>query len=517
MTKAVDNAFLNFTTNVIRILVAFAVSMWMTPYLIGKLGIEVYGVVPLFTSALGYLALLTMVLSESANRYVSLSYYKGDIDQANLYLSSAFRGLMCIFAFIMLGAVGFTPFLGKVFSIPSGHESEVRALFLLVIVSSLIAVLNGLYGRSCFLLHKFYWLDLFGVFAKILQVAVLVLGFTYFSKSLIYVGWGAVASSLFVLLLTALLDRFILPELKINYGRFDYIACKKMIRMGIEMSVNQFGALLYLNSDLILINIFLGSTATGQYGAIVQLTVIIETLASVVTRLFGPLSMELIALHDFETLKSNLFTLIKFLGLILGLPVFLLCGFSKPFLSLWLGDEFIGLYPLVVLLVMGQIIPQSLGTLFGIFKGLNTLKIPGIVTIVVGIINILLAIFLIKYTSLGIYGTAIAALLAVFGKNVMFNIMYLSKLIKFKPWKMWFSIIVGCSPAVIFTLITFELSSYIDLNDWVKLSIYGLAFSVVYVGIVFAIVLNRAERLFVVRVLKLDKVLSPVFVAALTM
>ena len=508
MAKAVDNAFLNFSTNTLLLIISAVVSFWMTPYLIGKLRIEVYGVVPLFASVLVYMRLLTTVLSASVARYVSLYYHKGDVERANLYLSSSFWGLTGICMIVFAGSAALSPFLDNVFNVPTGYESQACGLFLLVVAASLIAALNSVYGVSCFILHKFYWLDLLRIFSKFLQVAVIVLGFTYISNSLVFVGWAAVAFSSSALLLTAAVDHFILPELKINYARFNATACKEMITMGAGVSINQFGALLYLNSDLIVINIFLGSVATGQYGPIVQWVVMVRILGAVVMRLFDPIVLELIAKQDFETLKGQLFTLIKFLGLILGLPVFLICGFSRPLLSLWLGEEFVGLYKLMILLVLGQIVPYSLGTIFAIFKGLNTLKLPGTVTLIAGVGNIILSIILIKYTALGIYGAGIATVIAVFGKSVLFNVIYLSRLMKFNPWKIWMSLIRGCVPTVIFTAVTFTFARHVEVDSLLKLCAYGIAFSTIYCIIIFRFVMSQTDRRFCVRVLKLDKLLS---------
>ena len=507
---------MNVSSNTILMVTTAVVSLWMTPYLIGKLGIEVYGVIPLFVSIMAYLGLVKTVLTSAVGRYVSLSYYKGHILKANTYLSSGFWAMTAVSVIIMLLSIAFSHLLGKIFDVPAGYETQVQWLFLLIVGSVLITGLNSLYGMSCFILHKFYWLDLFSILSKFLQVAVIVIGFNCISKSLVFVGWGAVAASLFALLLTASLNLFILPELKINYGKFNYAACRKMIAMGAGVSINEFGALLYLHSDLIVIGILLDSTATGQYGPIVQWTVLIRALSSVVTRSFGPMVMELLAKQDYEALKRYLFTLIKLLGLIIGIPVFLISGFSKPLLSLWLGKEFAGLYKLMILLVLTQIVPYSLGSIFGIFKGLNTLKIPGIVTVIAGIVNIILSVVLIKYTTLGIYGAGIATLIAVFAKGVLFNVVYLSRLMKFNPWKIWSSTISGCSPAVIFTMALLLFSHFIDLNHFAKLLLYGLFFSLVYAVVVFRIVMNKTERLFVVRVLKMDKILSSHLVEMIT-
>ena len=505
MKNAVNNALLNFTTNTLLLVIGAIISLWMIPYLITNLGIEVYGMVPLFTSMLGYLGLLTTVLSSSVARYVSLYYYKGDIDRANTYLSGAFWGLIGISIIVFVGAVAFSPFLDNVFNVPAGYESQTRGLFLLVVVASLIAALTSLYGRSCFILHKFYWLDLFAILSNILRVTVIVLGFTFISTSLVFVGWGAVSASLFALLLTALLDRLILPELKINYRRFNFSACKEMIAMGAGVSINQFGALLYLNSDLIVINISLGSMATGQYGPIVQWALLVRMLAAVIMRLFDPIVMELLAKKDYDVLLSYLFRLTTLLGLIIGLPICLVCGFSKPLLTLWLGDDFAGLYKLMILLVLGQIVPYSLGNIFSIFRGLNTVYIPGIVTIAAGVANIILSVILIKYTPLGIYGAGISTIIAVFGKGVLFNVIYLSRIMKFNPWKIWLSVLKGCLPAAMGVILLLIFSHKVHIDTVVKLAGYGTLFAILYSVVCFKMVLNNTDRNFCLRVLKVDK------------
>jgi len=150
-----------------------------------------------------------------------------------------------------------------------------------------------------------------------------------------------------------------------------------------------------------------------------------------------------------------------------------LCTNSKPLLLLWLGDDFVGLYKLMILLVLGQIVPYSLGNIFSIFRGLNTLKTPGYVTILAGVLNIVLVVILIKHTPLAIYGAGIAMVIAVFSKSALFNVIYLSRLLKFNPWKIWSAMIGGCLPAVVFTAALVFLSDYLDIDRLVNLVIYG--------------------------------------------
>jgi len=508
MKSAVENAFLNFTTNMISLVASSAIALWLTPYLIGRLGVEVYGVVPLFTSSMVYLSLITTVLASAVSRFVSLSYYKGDIQSAKTYLASSFWGLIGLSAIVFLGSLVFSFFLNNVFNIPSGYENQTRWLFILIVCSTLLSAINSTYGVSLFILHKFYWSDIFNIISKVLQVVVIVLGFRYVSASLVFVGWGAAAAALCALLLMVVLDYYLIPELRIDYRKFDRKACLEMASMGYGVIINQFGALLYLNSDLIVINILLGSTATGQYGPFIQWAVLIRTVAAIVMRQFDPVVMELIAKEDYDALKSNLFRLTKLLGLIIGLPICLICGFSKPLLLRWLGPEFVGLYKLMILLVLGQIMPYSMGNIFSVFRGLNTLKIPGYVTLSAGVFNIFFEVILIKYTPLGIYGAGIATIITVFSKVVLFNVIYLSRLLKFNPWKIWNQLIRGCMPAVIFTAIILGAAAYLGIQGLPGLCGYGVLFSALYCIVVYKLYMNEADRRFVLRVLKADRLLS---------
>ena len=159
----------------------------------------------------------------------------------------------------------------------------------------------------------------------------------------------------------------------------------------------------------------------------------------------------------------------------------------------------------MILLVLGQIMPYSLGNIFSIFRGLDTLKTPGYVTILAGVLNIVLAVILIKYTPLAIYGAGIAMVIAVFSESVLFNVIYLSRLLKFNPWKIWSAMIGGCLPAAVFTAALVFLSDYLDINRLINLVIYGSMAVALYCAITFRFVLCAKDRDFTLRVLKADK------------
>ena len=115
MQKAIDNALFNIITNVLSVIIASIASLWMTPFLLERLGVEGYGVVALFLSFTMYFNLATTVLSASVGRFVSLSYFKDDIKNASTYMSSSLWGMGIISGILIIFSLFFIMFLGLIF------------------------------------------------------------------------------------------------------------------------------------------------------------------------------------------------------------------------------------------------------------------------------------------------------------------------------------------------------------------------------------------------------------------
>ena len=130
INKSVDNALYNILTNVIKIVVVSIISFAITGILVRELGKELYGVVPLFTSMNRYVGLITVVLSASVGRFVSLNYFKGKLTEANKYYSSSFFGLLLISFVATILFYGFSFYLDRFFQFPVKFFSQVQIFFI---------------------------------------------------------------------------------------------------------------------------------------------------------------------------------------------------------------------------------------------------------------------------------------------------------------------------------------------------------------------------------------------------
>ena len=98
------------------------------------------------------------------------------------------------------------------------------------------------------------------------------------------------------------------------------------------MVINQIGAILYLNIDVLVANRLFGPEQSGKYAAILQLPYLIRLLGTTVAAVFSPTVLFYFARNDLDGLMVFLRRAIKCMGFVLALPIALMCGFSEPLL-----------------------------------------------------------------------------------------------------------------------------------------------------------------------------------------
>jgi len=83
----IDTSARRFRANVLANLAYFVfnagLQLWFTRYLIDNLGVATYGLVPLATNMTNYMAILTVALSGSVGRFLTIDLARGDVETAN--------------------------------------------------------------------------------------------------------------------------------------------------------------------------------------------------------------------------------------------------------------------------------------------------------------------------------------------------------------------------------------------------------------------------------------------------
>jgi len=484
----------NIGSNVMVVIVGTGIGIWQTPYLIRHLGLEVYGMIPLVISFVAYFNLVTASITNAVTRFVAIHFRKGEVEESNIYFNSALSALFVLCLILLIPLVLLSLSFSKLFRVPKGFETDTTWLFFSVMLSTLIIALTSPFLVSTFVRHRFDLSNIIKILGRFLRVTYFVVCFTYLSASLKYFGLSYVWMAFFLLACAILLAKRLTPQLHINWKTFSWPALHKMGTMSTWIAVNQVGALLYLSVSFIIINLFLGPQQCGRYGPIALWVTLLGALGGTIADVFAPIAFEYIARDRLDVLVLQMRRSTKFLGLIMGFPVGLLCGLAAPVLHRWLGPDFTDLWPLVWLLIGPWLITISIRPMFSIFRGLDKVKLPALITLLGGVINVSLSIALVVYTDLGLFGIGLSLLICVVSKNLLFSPIYAAKITDQSGTIFIKELIPGLIMAAMVSIITFWLSSLYNLATIPRLLVVTVIAFILHFACCYLMFLNKDDK-----------------------
>ena len=486
--------FANLGSSIALFALNVIVGIWMVPYLIRHVGIGGYGMIPLATSLTGYMTLMTFSINGAVSRYLTIDLQHGDVVAANRTFNTALFGLFGVVLLLipLMSVVSF--FSSVLFDVPLGREREASLLFAGVMISFLIATLGANFGVSSFALNR---LDLRNLieFCNILARVLVTVGLFYFlSPGLGSVGAGYAAGAALSFLAGVLVWKKLTPQLEISFRHFDRLQLSSLTSMGGWLIVNQVGSLLFLNIDLILVNRLFGAVLGGEYSSILQWSTLFRSMAGTMAGVLTPLVMIHFANNRLEDVIEVSRRGVRFMGLGLALPLGLICGLSKPLLTLWLGADFARLAPLVWLQLGHLIINLSVLPLFAINTTLNKVRVPGLVSLYSGVGNLILALVFPLLLGWGMYGVAAAGAIMLTAKNALFTPWYCAKILKIPGNSFLGSVCYGIALFLFSSGTSYIASQFLNLGTWTMFVSFCCVFGFLYLALTWICVLTASER-----------------------
>jgi membrane protein EpsK len=185
---------------------------------------------------------------------------------------------------------------------------------------------------------------------------------------------------------------------------------------------------------------------------------------------------------------------VKFLGLTMALPIGIICGFSSSLLSVWLGQKFVSLAPLMSLMTIHLAVNLSVLPLFNIRVATKKVRVPGIVTCVMGVINLGLALLLAGPVGWGMYGVAAAGAIVLTGGNLIFGPWYAAHILGIPRSTFFRETLPNICTTLGLTAACWAVSHYFQIHSWLGLVVGAGSMAVIYFLFVIAFLLNKNER-----------------------
>lgn len=484
----------NLVTNIAYFLVNVVIGVLLVPYFVSTLGVAAYGLIPLATSVTGYVAIVVQSLNTSVSRFLTVDLQRGDYAAANRTFNTAFFGLSAVILLMVPVVLAVAYFVPAIFSIPEGQESGAVLLFLGVSAAFLIRSWSGNFTVQLFAYNRLDLQNLVNLTNIIVQTGLIVLLFTLLGPDLALVGGAYLGGAIVASCVSIVLARRVCPYLHVSLHSFDRRRVKDLCEMGGWVVINQIGSLLFLQIDLIVVNLLFGATSAGEYAIALQWVVLLRAVAGVLSGVLTPMVLTYYAKGQTETLIRVSKSAVKLMGLAIALPIGLVCGFAPQLLTVWVGEEFVFLGPLMVLLTVHLAVNLAVLPLFSINVAYNQVRVPGVVTLLMGIGNFVLAVALALYTGWGYYGVAAAGAIVLTLKNALFTPWYATRVLGVDRHTFTHSMIPGVVAAILLWILATALGTLFQLAALIPLMIAGGALALAYLVLVWRVGLSTFER-----------------------
>lgn len=495
----------NLIMNIISFLTNVLIGLWLIPYLVAKIGVAAYGLVPLAMVFTSYISVISVSINGAITRFITIDIENGNWVNANKTFNTA---LFVLLAIIIVQIPILSIVVVKVdyfLNVPSDLLVEAYYLFSFTFIGYLISLLNGVFGTSMYAKNRLdlsRTVDIAGISTR---VFIIVLLFNIYHPSIIYIGIANITSAVITFLISTYNWRKLTPRLVIDIKSFDFSKLKDLTSMGGWLVVNMVGFLLFLKIDLIVINRYFGASETGTYAAVLQWNSLIRTIAGVLSGVIGPMILISYASNKLSDVIRFSHFGVKFLSLSIAVITGLISGLAGEILGLWLGSEFSEYGLLLVIMLFHLSINLGVLPLLSINTALNKVKLPGIISFLMGSLNLFLAIIFVKYFHWGLYGVAIAGGIALTLKNGLFTPWYAGKILNINAFKFFKPLISGPILYMITFVASLGLGSLLEVSSWLDLFIDLAIVSTVMGLVIWGLFLNKEDRRTVISLLPLPK------------
>ena len=412
----------NATYTLLNYVIPIAFSVFLTPIIVRKLGLNDYGVFILLNTIAGFLGLLDLGTSVALTRYIALLSARKEFERLKIIVQTAQTlyvglGIVGLAAFMVLGRIGLSWF-----KIPLENQPHIWVVFFLMGIFFFINSINSVLTVAPGALQRFDILSKLSLLQLVLMnfgtLALLLLG--YKLKAILGV-------QVLVVFVISLLFwwRYVklLPEVPLGL-KFSWKECKEIYRFGLLASIMNISSGSFTQLDRLYVPMRLGPNELTYYslpGNVAQKTS--GVIGSIVGVLF-PLASSMESEGQVERLAAIYRRSVRNVFVIGAAFTVAMSVFSYKILFFWVGKPFADRgWQILIILALTYFLIALYGLLSQVILGLGHVgELAGWAS-VVALVNLLLLFVLVP-----IYGIIGAAWAYLGGAFVMpFIMVYLER------------------------------------------------------------------------------------------
>lgn len=498
---------LNLITGLFTVVVQFATSFFLSPFIVKALGAEANGYTQLASNFVMYATLLTTAFNSMASRFVSVAYHQGKIDKARGYYSSVYIANVALIIVLLPIAIVVTMKLDHVIVVDNVDLLDAKLLFGCVFANYFIGMISSLYTISMYVKNAIFYSNILNCIRTICNAVLLLVVFSFLPVKIFYVSFIAVVLSVLLLPAYVYYQDKLLPEIHFGKHYFSWEAVKEMLLSGIWNSVNQCGHLLLTGLDLLLSNLFISPYAMGLVAVSKTIPSAIIQLATTVNNNFSPSITQSWARGDSDGVMRELQMAMKISIVIVSVPIVTFCCVGVSFYSLWQPTlDPIVLTILSVLGCLSFMIFAGTQILYNVFTASNHLKVNSLSFVLMGLLNVGCVYCGLKYyPQYGMYIIVGTSTILTIIRQLIIILPYTAKLLN-QHWAIFYkNILQTLCCCAMNGLLSYVVMSLSPINGWLSFLLDGTIIAILAICLEGYLLLNKNERKKVLQLIRKKK------------
>jgi O-antigen/teichoic acid export membrane protein len=485
--KIIKNTIANYANKII----AIAINLIMLPFIVFHIGAVEYGVYLFIGAITGYFGLLDLGVGTSTVKYVAEHHTRKDKEKLNQTFNASFFfflaiGLIIAFSLLiigelLIGALGF----------PSDLYWKAKALVYLMAIGSISSWCLGTFKHVLGGLQRYDLSALITIVTSLTTAgataAVLLMGYGIVEMVL----WGLVIGTIGGGIASVVVAKLIpYLEIRLRYIRKDSV--KQIFMFSSVVFIIDICGMIMIQTDRILIGIFVTMGAITLYAVAAALHGIIKNVSGLASSALLPAATELNTLKEEKKLKKLILRGGKYkCALILPFLVFIMI-MAKPIIEVWMGDAFLGAAVITQVFVLYWFLFALWGVLGTVLLAVEKFKLILWLNVSLTIINFIVSVILVQVY--GVMGVVIGTSIPYIFIMPVF-LIYGLRILEV-DWKEYFkeTFLKTYPQAGLLSVVLVILYIWAYPSGIIILGLYGIMTLALYYGLFYQFGLNSLEK-----------------------
>lgn len=498
--------------NVFAALITFGVQMfisfWLSPFVVGKLGEEAYGFLNLANNFVAYASLVAVAINSMACRYISVEYNSGKEEEAKKYFCSVFIANCILYATILVISVIFIINIQIFLNVSEELVFQVKLTFLFSFINMGVSLIGTVYTAATFTTGLMHYNSAVQIISNIVRSVLILTLFVVLPPKIFYLSIATLISGLVTLLGNYYLTKKLLKNFDIKIQYFEFSKLIKLVKSGVWLLISNISNLLLNGLDLLLSNWYISSVIMGRLSLAKQIPFALSNALGIFSNIFSSSLTKVFAQDGKRNLIDEANSQMKILAVLFTVPYAGIIVFGKEFISLWLRntayspDQKLQIYILMLLVLVDIITSTYMYSIHSVFIALDKVKKYSVVLFSSSCISILMTIFLLKTTNLGVYAIAGTSTIVLGITHGLIVPAIAAKLLNEKIYLFWKTEGKSWLLLMVLSGVFFLIKSSFTILLWSKFLL--LAFVCGFIGYPLSlfIILQKAEKDILITVIK---------------